>query len=206
MSILTFGDCTITQPDLDLAKSPTSWFNDSLLSFYLELLSPRSSSQNISLLSPSAAFALRYLDPQELLASGRPDTNVYRAALRSRLVLIPLNNAQRETQNGTHWSLLVFDGNRTVHVDSMREVNARVAGETTEAVRKLFGMKELRCEELKDAPQQENGCDCGVFVLMNVQNLVGREEDKVVLDRKGAVEFRKRVAEAIEEHIAKLAQ
>ncbi len=90
-------------------------------------------------------------------------------------VFLPINDATDVTQaeGGSHWTLLlvsIIDG-VSFHYDSLGDANDREARSTTMKFEQLLG-KRLRFIPMQDAPQQENGSDCGVFVCVLMKHLL----------------------------------
>jgi len=90
-------------------------------------------------------------------------------------IFLPVNDNRNVSQaeGGSHWSLLlvsVIDG-VAFHYDSLGGANyseARLAADKLSRVLE----KPLRFLNLEDAPQQENGSDCGVFVCILMRHLL----------------------------------
>lgn len=90
-------------------------------------------------------------------------------------VFLPVNDNRDVTkaEGGSHWSLLlvsIIDG-VAFHYDSMCNSNDREGKSTTAKLEQLLG-KRLRFIPMLDAPQQENGSDCGVFVCVLMRHLL----------------------------------
>ncbi len=71
-----------------------------------------------------------------------------------------------QAEGGSHWTLLlvsIIDG-VSFHYDSLGDANDREARSTTMKFEQLLG-KRLRFIPMQDAPQQENGSDCGRVCL-----------------------------------------
>lgn len=76
-------------------------------------------------------------------------------------------------EGGSHWSLLlvsVLDG-VAFHYDSLSPSNYDEAMLATRQLSQLLGRR-LRCINLDDSPQQENGSDCGVYVCIQMRHLL----------------------------------
>jgi len=90
-------------------------------------------------------------------------------------IFLPINNATSVTvaESGSHWSLLLVSSIDGVafHYDSLGNDNIEPAANVTTKMATLLG-KRLRFIHMRDAPQQENGSDCGVFVCMVMQRLL----------------------------------
>lgn len=90
-------------------------------------------------------------------------------------IFLPINDCRspNEAEGGSHWSLLVvsiLDG-VAFHYDSLRSSNRAFAAVAVHKLGILLG-KPLRFLDLEDAPQQENGSDCGVFVCLEIKVLL----------------------------------
>lgn len=94
---------------------------------------------------------------------------------RTTHIFLPINDNRdvNQAEGGSHWSLLlvsIIDG-VSFHYDSLTPSNdpdARIASHKLEL---LLG-KKLRFVHMEDAPQQENGSDCGVFVCLLMRHLL----------------------------------
>lgn len=75
---------------------------------------------------------------------------------------------------GTHWSLLVYrrDYNCFEHYDSMDGMNLRIAKKCVSII-KPFICSDVSSAKFEEpwTPQQENGYDCGVYVMAIAQTL-----------------------------------
>jgi sentrin-specific protease 8 len=90
-------------------------------------------------------------------------------------IFLPINDSTNvtEAECGSHWSLLlvsVLDG-VSFHYDSLAPSNDVNARSTSAKLGILLG-KKLEFMHMKDAPQQENGSDCGVFVCLLMRHLL----------------------------------
>lgn len=174
-ALVTLGDASLYAEDLDTLRGP-AWITANVVDFCFALLERQFSVPASVLLVPPATMLIVALtdDASELGEFLEP------LALPARdLVLMPVNNeTQRELTGpaaGTHWSLLVFDRRRDsfVHWDSMRGCNAATAEALAAKLRPV-----LQCTgpapfgHERDAPQQRNGYDCGVYVCCNVERVL----------------------------------
>ncbi|KAL5121927.1 hypothetical protein ACEQ8H_000143 [Pleosporales sp. CAS-2024a] len=126
---------------------------------------------SIVLLRPSMSFLLMNSQDPILLKEVLPNFT------GTTHVFLPINDNTDVTQaeGGSHWSLLVvsvIDG-VAFHYDSMSNANDREARSTTFKLEQLLGTHHpLRYLPMLDAPQQENGSDCGVFVCLVMKHLL----------------------------------
>ncbi|WP_229167665.1 Ulp1 family isopeptidase [Bradyrhizobium altum] len=84
-------------------------------------------------------------------------------------LFLPMNDADRPSQHGSHWSLLFVDRRArqrpvAYHYDSIRGYNDARAARLADRL----GLS-LR---LADMARQQNGYDCGVFVVDGTRALV----------------------------------
>jgi len=161
----------LTKWDVDCI--PDDWLTDNGIAFWEEYLEheklkhyPRA---NIILLRPSMSFMLMQTSNPLTLKSALPDFS------RTTHVFLPINNATSVSvpESGSHWSLLlvsVIDG-VAFHYDSLGKDNLEPAEHATRKMAELLG-KRIRFVNMRDAPQQENGSDCGVFVCMVMKKLL----------------------------------
>ena len=127
-------------------------------------------------------------------------------------ILLPINDATNVEvpEGGSHWSLLlvsVIDGT-AFHYDSMGNDNEDEAHRVTKQMSRLLG-RPLKFLHMRDAPQQENGSDCGVFVCMLLEKLLleklltSNQSEKIDMSFKSktfnAASGRKRMVKIIDE-------
>ncbi|GAB7353285.1 hypothetical protein MBLNU459_g3789t1 [Dothideomycetes sp. NU459] len=180
----------VTREDIDCIKH--DWLTDNAIAFWEEYLEheklasyPRA---KICLLRPSMAFMLLQTAEPLSLKAALPDFS------HTTHIFLPVNDCRAVdvAEGGSHWSLLlvsVVDG-VAFHYDSMHPHNVDEAKLLAHRISRLLG-KPLKFINLDDAPQQENGSDCGVFVCLLMQHLLlGRlltahAHDKVSMSMRG---------------------
>lgn len=133
-----------------------------------------------------------------LMLNLTPDPTTLKDALpdltKTTHIFLPINNNTNPSlpEGGSHWSLLVvsiLDG-VAFHYDSLCDENERPAMLACDKLSQLLG-KRLRFVPMRDAPLQENGSDCGVFVCTNMQKLLVERllkvdnRDKVSMSLRG---------------------
>jgi len=90
-------------------------------------------------------------------------------------LFLPINDATDldKAEGGSHWTLLLVslvDG-VAFHYDSLTPSNTAPAQAATRKLEQLLNIR-LRYLDMEDAPQQENGSDCGVFVCAVMEELL----------------------------------
>ncbi|MBB4366829.1 type III effector protein XopD [Bradyrhizobium sp. CIR18] len=154
--------------------APTQWLGDEHIQRDYELLA-----QELQQSNPHLAARTRFVDPLIAQMLRSPSKEVAERALgwvrhdTADFLFLPVSDASDADrhQRGSHWSLLLVDRRdqgRPVayHYDSTRGYNDRPAAE-------LAGRLDA---SLQQAPirQQQNGYDCGVFVVDGTRELVRR--------------------------------
>ncbi|KAH0564399.1 hypothetical protein KQX54_011883 [Cotesia glomerata] len=158
--VLSYHDSLLRNSDVFLLKD-SHWLNDAIIGFYFEYLEQtlesNDNSKNIKLFSPEVTQLLKMTDQEFPFISTDMD-----------YIFFPLNDCKKsDAAGGSHWSLLVYSkAEKTCfHFDSAHGNN------NTEA--RSFGLKiskQLLGDETASfknvqCPQQDNGYDCGIFVL-----------------------------------------
>lgn len=163
--VLSYYNCLLRTTDVNLLRGP-HWLNDVLIGFYFEYLDEKFNNpgrEKLLFVSPELTQLLKMTDPLHY--------DIFLApihALNSSFIFFPLNNCDRkDAAGGTHWSLLVYSRvERTCfHFDSSRGFNTSVALEFSRNIMTYLLNEEERRFVEADCPQQDNGYDCGLFVL-----------------------------------------
>jgi len=162
------------------------------ISFWEEYLErtilPQYPRARIVLLRPTMSLMLNLTPDPLTLKEALPDLS------KTSHIFLPINNNTNPSlpEGGSHWSLLVvsvIDG-VAFHYDSLGDENDRPAMLANDKLSRLLGQR-LRFVSLRDAPLQENGSDCGVFVCLNMQKLLVERllkvdnRDKVSMSLRG---------------------
>lgn len=170
--VLSYGDCLLRRSDVDLLKG-ADWLNDALIGFYFEYLDRKFNTENKKkyvFVSPELAQLLKMTDPSQynifLDPIGAADAN---------FIYFPLNNCEnKESAGGSHWSLLVYSTRERMcyHFDSSRGLNRDTASHFSRNIVQYFsGNLEKRITDVS-CPQQDNGYDCGIYVLCFVDKIM----------------------------------
>ncbi|CAI7655903.1 unnamed protein product [Penicillium pancosmium] len=168
---LSYYDVRLTREDMLTLKN--DWLTDNVISFWEEYLEhevlAKQKSSNIVLLRPSMSFMILQTPNPHTLKDALPSF----AGVSH--VFLPINDCRNVTQaeGGTHWSLLLISivDRIAFHYDSLYQGNVWEAHTVTHKFGILLNMQ-IRFMPLNDSPQQEGGSDCGVFVCVNMRQLL----------------------------------
>lgn len=105
-------------------------------------------------------------------------------------IFFPVNDNERDSEGGTHWSLLVFSKpeNTFYTFDSANNQNSHATTKIVEVLRSVLNCQ-LAFSIAYPSTQQRNLYDCGIYVICNVENIIkhilrtGVVRDVAVLDR-----------------------
>ena len=164
---LSYHDTLLYESDLELLQVRSGWLNDRLIGFYYEFMERECFSDQtcVAFVNPSTVQLLKMCsDPDEAVICFLDPLQ-----LRDKDVIFwPLNNSQEVSkQSGSHWSLLVFNKATLtfMHLDSMRTSSNRSEADFFAHKFRSYFKAADACVHVADFPQQQNGSDCGVYVL-----------------------------------------
>ncbi|MDA9513266.1 hypothetical protein XI04_09440 [Bradyrhizobium sp. CCBAU 11430] len=153
---------------------PTQWLGDKHIQWDYQLLA-----QELQQNNPDLAARTRFVDPLIAQMLRSPSKEVAERALgwvrhdTADFLFLPVSDASATDrhQRGSHWSLLLVDRrdrDRPVayHYDSTQGYNDRPAAEIAGRLDAYVQQAPIR--------QQQNGYDCGVFVVDGTRELVRR--------------------------------
>ncbi|XP_071082261.1 sentrin-specific protease 8-like [Haliotis cracherodii] len=170
--VLSFNDSLIRQGDLRLLEDP-GWLNDKLIGFcfeYFEREQFNHSADRLCFISPSFTQLLKLSPVEELVVLLEP----LGLPTKQFVFLAVNNNNSCDQVGGSHWSLLVYvrSSQEFRHYDS--------AGHSNEAIAKKLAYRlqphvhapygRMKFVEM-DCPQQQNGYDCGMYVISVSEHL-----------------------------------
>lgn len=164
---MSLGDVLLRPEDTSLLHAP-NWLNDICLSFFIEhlLILYERIMARVLLISPSVSFFLAQSQSQ-----ADADGILQTLDVGSKeLVLFAVNDhTSIHTIGGNHWTLLVFVRQTLTfrHYDSSpgrssRNASARLVRQVQNS---LAPGLECTLTQVDLMPQQENGWDCGAYVL-----------------------------------------
>ncbi|CAI0545381.1 unnamed protein product [Linum tenue] len=167
--ILSYDDAVLRQSDLRILSGPR-FLNDRIIEFYFSYLSSSSSSfpsEDVLLVPPSITFWISNCPDADSLSEFAQPLKLP----ERKIVLFPVNDNDdvEVAEGGSHWSLLAYHSGRNVfvHHDSLGGMNKRPARRLYSVLAKLMGKDAAAAEyrEHADSPLQQNGYDCGLFVI-----------------------------------------
>ncbi|KAJ2779296.1 SUMO1 sentrin specific peptidase 8 [Coemansia interrupta] len=183
--LFSYHDSTLFTSD-PLTLHDGKWLNDAILSFYFEYLANEvlRGDSTIMFLKPALVQCLRLQqDLPSLQSALPPDMHT------KHIIFIPINDGDDvfvQGGSGSHWSLLVcsrttrgagLTADVTFHYfDSAANANYQVALAVKAKLEMLLG-ESHRQIITHSCPQQENGYDCGVFVILFADILARRYAD-----------------------------
>lgn len=160
------------------------WLSDSNISIFYSMITNGflKDHRQVILLAPTFSFLLANCCPVLDVKDVMP-----KELFNSQVIFCPVNDNLDfgDVQGGSHWSMVVClkDLGICIGVDSMKGANDTEMKRLTKQLSELFG-EEFKYMECKDCPQQINGSDCGVIVLIvtliYVDRLLQLGEDEVM--------------------------
>ena len=165
--VLSYYDCLLRASDVALLQQP-NWLNDVIIGFYFEYLDKRFNKNGrteLYFISPELTQLLKMTDPSQYGAFF--DTV---SVSECKCILFPLNNCDsKDAAGGSHWSLLVYckRDKTCYHFDSSTGYNGSIASKFASNVMSYLLDKDEPAKQFiePDCPQQDNGYDCGIYVL-----------------------------------------
>ena len=200
--LLTYYSATLRQEDLMLV-SPGNWLNDQVILFYFEYLTHSHCREDCILIDPCTAFVILIEDDLEDLQESLSQLDFS----RKKFVILPvIDHLNRATRGGSHWTLLVMDiqVGAAYYYDSMNGDgrNKSNALNILEKFSRVLRIDVPNLEIIRIKYPQNNGCDCGVYVLMVAEqvykDLDARLTQQDRLNPEGALEFRDRMGKLIQ--------
>ncbi|KAG6965909.1 hypothetical protein JG688_00007000 [Phytophthora aleatoria] len=172
--VLNYHDVQLYESDVALFAG-REWLNDNAINFYLQYLTQTVALCNVLLMDPAVVSCLLHQcedeDEYQDLAAGLDLTS-------RQLCIIPVTDNDALGGDSSHWSLLLYSDGKFQHFDSSSGHNKHRARRVAESFELLLqaagkhdgdgatGINTRLVEEVQDAPQQQNGYDCGMYVLV----------------------------------------
>ncbi|KAG1709694.1 hypothetical protein DVH05_020347 [Phytophthora capsici] len=171
--VLNYHDVQLYDSDVELFAGP-HWLNDNAINFYLQYLTQTRASSDVLLMDPAVVSCLLHQcedeDEYQDLARGL-------SLMDKKLCIIPVTDNESLGGDSSHWSLLLYQDKQFRHFDSSSGHNRHAAqgiAESFELLLQAIGRHDGasgQVEEVQDAPQQQNGYDCGMYVLVLAEYL-----------------------------------
>ncbi|XP_026470261.1 sentrin-specific protease 8-like [Ctenocephalides felis] len=164
--VLSFNESLLRMSDIELLKGPF-WLNDTLISFYLEYLEKVAYAGENYLLfvSPEVTQCIKIISNNEV--------DIFLAPLKvekRQFIFFVVNDNNSAAIGGSHWSLLVYSRPETCffHFDSSLGCNRAPAYNIARVLAEYLTANPGLLVEDVTTLQQDNGYDCGVHVLCNI--------------------------------------
>ncbi|GAB6028276.1 hypothetical protein CHUAL_002456 [Chamberlinius hualienensis] len=168
--VVSFGDALIRLSEWK-GLSKKGWLTDNIISFFFEYMSKTifaNDTHRFTFVGPDFTQLLKLCDDSSLKSF------VEAADFRDKeYAFFPINDSVSEdSPGGSHWSLLVcnFRDGWGRHYDSQSSMNDGDARVLFNRLTKFLVNGKSTYEEAS-CPQQNNGYDCGVHVIVNARVL-----------------------------------
>lgn len=155
--------------------APKSWLNDEIMNGYLELIQ---TSKDVILFNTFFYEILKNMYQAQQIDANRIKRILRRKGVssltESRMSVIPVNIKDY------HWALVVIDNSlKTVsYYDSLNDILSEEIFDTLSYILDS-DLKEVDYQcFVPDSPKQENGSDCGLFVLRTIECVIMSEDVK----------------------------
>ncbi|KAJ2760435.1 hypothetical protein IWQ57_006307 [Coemansia nantahalensis] len=176
--LFTYHDASVYASDLP-SLHVGHWVSDAILAFYFEYLTHEilRGDDTMLLLKPALVQFLRQQTDVKAAQAALPA-----GAGKKQLVFVPIHSGDAGRADGaSHWSLLVLCTNGESpafhYFDSRANANYAHALATKERMGQVLLGGMHAHMHTHSCPQQENGFDCGVFVILFIDILVRRYAD-----------------------------
>ena len=198
--VLNYHDACIYGRDLFTLEDPCGWLTADVLHFFAErycCCCETTTTSLVMMMDPSVVlWFLHQLEEEEDDGDEMIDfaRQIQKQLQHKDLLCIPVNNVLgssqwMQPQNQQHWSLLVLDknNNKWYHLDSVQKSsNSQAAQRVATRWQRIMNTTQstitsssldkdtastILIHEIPNVPQQTNGYDCGVHVLVAVEAL-----------------------------------
>ncbi|KAG8245585.1 SUMO1 sentrin specific peptidase 8 [Homalodisca vitripennis] len=175
------GSVTAQGNDFTLCSTllANGWIQDDLISLYFDLLLQSSIMKDAYFMKPCIGQAIKCAENVDVLLEHEIFNKSY--------VFIPISDSKGEMEvSGSHWSLMLYTKteNTFYYFDLMNNYNLGHARDVFTRLKSRMCSTGPSCFTEVSCPQQRNGSDCGVYVLLFVDRLIG-----MLLTRKDLVGF-----------------
>ncbi|CBN74639.1 conserved unknown protein [Ectocarpus siliculosus] len=187
--VLNYHDAVVYDTDVALFGDG-EWLNDNCINWFFRVLEHEVFPGRTDLLFMDPAVVSCMMNQCDDLEEYEDLGRGLELAIRS-MVFVPVNNAAGPFSRGSHWSLLVCDRRiaggderrsrwRFRHFDSSEGSNRTPAELTAAKFVKMLGEKTVgedkpsRVEHVREAPQQRNAFDCGMYTILLAERLASK--------------------------------
>lgn len=167
--LITKFNLPVTRYDIQtLNWNSSTWLNDVVINFYMELLTARSKfNEQLPKVHAMNTFFFNRVQKDGVLSVRRWTNNV--DIFAHDVILIPIHK-------GIHWCLAIINlKNKTIKYydsmgkpnnDALRVLTIYLRQESLDKKKREFDLSNWTCENVSDIPLQQNSSDCGVFSCM----------------------------------------
>ncbi|UJR28617.1 hypothetical protein I4U23_009850 [Adineta vaga] len=167
--LVSYHDSIVRVSNLKTLEN-SNWLDDNIITFAFEYLQydskfTRNYSNIFVFVTPPVVQLIKMSDnlfAEELLQSID--------FLEKKFLILPINDNRQVTAfAGSHWSLLILSIQDKIlyHFDSMSSANDRTAKDIQDKFR-IFFHEQVQLINTR-CPQQKNGFDCGLYVIVIVE-------------------------------------
>lgn len=173
--IYSFENISVYESDVDRLKS-CEWINDTLLYLAgrkIEIKYQKEieeNHKNFMFYPPNTLELVRFIDKSMVL-----DIIKYWNVFNSKYVFLPLNDGGFGNDQGSHWSLVIWDTqfspneiNFFYNFDSIGGTATRMAKSVCKQLCNYYGVSSFKFFAPR-SPQQDNSYDCGLFVVAIIE-------------------------------------
>lgn len=152
----------------------TNWLSDDTIWQYFDLINDKVIKKNrITCLNPVICQAVKMLEDFKFILE---PINLK----RMKYIVLPVNDCFEsnlsENSGGTHWSLLVYENERSIfyHYDSIRDHNTDSAKIISTKLLQFITGSPCVTAVVKEepTPQQQNSYDCGIFTIIMAELII----------------------------------
>jgi Ulp1 family protease len=160
---------SVRESDLQCLE-PGQYLSENIIDAYLEHLILSSQNKDISHLSCHVANVDSSL--QQEMISNIPNTSIVLIPIHQEdhFYLLEINRKNWKRLQVNIIDSLEFSEERSIRAKEIAENVANAFSNSSTPMKKIWEIKR------KDSPKQDNGYDCGIFVLINAENLINKKK------------------------------
>lgn len=164
--------------------APLEWLNDEVINLYMSLLLERDMRRRILGVLPKCHFFSTFFANKLYKDTGYSYSNVQKWTMPRQLKrqgqssesILDCDRVILPVHQGMHWVCAVIDiaNKRFIYYDSLKGEDQKCLDSLSKYIAEEYQSKRNQMVDTstwerafpKDIPQQQNGCDCGVFTLL----------------------------------------